>query len=216
MRKNPLHVIKQCSRPECAMRFPVLEQDDLGRVCPLCGAATITVEGPYEEYSIKNIPQGAPDPAVEVLLDNIRSIYNVGAFFRTADGAGIRRIHLCGLTPTPAHRRLAKTALGAQDNVPWIHHRNGLTAAEDLRNSGMRLWALEGGTDSIPLSSISSDIAGPPTVLVIGNEISGVDPGILKLCDKVVHIPMNGMKTSLNAAVSFGIAVYALRFFRHN
>ena len=198
------------------MRFPVLEQDDLGRVCPLCGAATTIVEGPYEENSIENIFQGAADPAVEVLLDNIRSIYNVGAFFRTADGAGIRRIHLCGLTPTPSHRRLAKTALGAQDSVSWIYYRNGLNAAQSLKNEGLRLWALEGGRDSIPLSRISSDISGPPIVLVIGNEISGVDPGILKLCEKVFHIPMNGMKTSLNAAVSFGVAVYALRFLRHN
>ncbi|MBN2297476.1 MAG: TrmH family RNA methyltransferase [Deltaproteobacteria bacterium] len=197
------------------MRFPVLDQDDLGSVCPLCRASTRTVEGPYEEYDITNTEADTGNPAIEVLLDNIRSIYNVGAFFRTADGAGIRRIHLCGLTPTPSNRRLAKTALGAQDSVSWIYHRNGLNAAQSLKNDGLRLWALEGGRISIPLPTAAKDFSGPPIVLVVGNEISGVDPGILKLCDKIFHIPMNGIKTSLNAAVSFGIAVYALRFLKH-
>lgn len=198
------------------MRFPVLDRDDLGSICPLCSASTTTVEGPYEEYDIKPSSSDTEGPAIEVLLDNIRSIYNVGAFFRTADGAGIRRIHLCGLTPTPGHSRLAKTALGAQDSVPWIHHRNGLIAAENLKNSGMRLWALEGGSNSTPLSEVAGDISGPPIVLIIGNEISGVDPGILNLCDNIFHIPMKGIKTSLNAAVSFGIAVYVLRFLSHS
>ncbi len=193
------------------MRFPVLDRDDPGTICPLCKAPTRTVFGPYEEYSVARSLPGAGDPAMEVLLDNIRSIYNVGAFFRTADGAGIRHVHLCGMTPTPAHARLAKTALGAQDEVAWTYHRNGLVAARSLKQSGMRLWALEGGADSIPLSAVLKERCGAPIVLVIGNEISGVDPEILDLCDRVFHIPMSGVKTSLNAAVSFGIAAYTLR-----
>lgn len=194
------------------MRFPVIVGEELGSVCPLCKAPTETVVGPYREYAVTPSPAVTGGPAIEVLLDNIRSIYNVGAFFRTADGAGIRHVHLCGLTPTPAHKRLAKTALGAQEAVAWTYHRNGLTAARSLKNKGMRLWALEGGSTSTPLFSVFEDIAGEPIVLVTGNEISGVDPGILDLCDKIIHIPMNGIKTSLNAAVAFGITAYALRF----
>lgn len=194
------------------MRFPVLVCDDLGSVCPLCKAPTETVVGPYQEYDVTTSSPVTGHPAIEVLLDNIRSIYNVGAFFRTADAAGIRHIHLCGLTPTPAHKRLAKTALGAQDAVSWTHHRNGLTAARSLKDKGMRIWALEGGPDSVPLPEVLSYIAGKPIALVIGNEISGVDPGILAMCEKIIHIPMSGVKTALNAAVAFGIAVYALRF----
>ena len=194
------------------MRFPVLAGDDLGLLCPVCKSPTRTVVGPYEEYTAARSLPEKPKQAMEVLLDNIRSIYNVGAFFRTADAAGINHVHLCGLTPTPAHKRLAKTALGAQDAVPWTHHRNGLEAARFLQEKGMRLWALEGGPDSVPLPEVLSYLAGKPIVLVIGNEISGVDPGILALCEKITHIPMSGIKTSLNAAVAFGIAVYALRF----
>jgi tRNA G18 (ribose-2'-O)-methylase SpoU len=85
-------------------------------------------------------------------------------------------------------------------------------AAQSLKDKGMRLWALEGGSTSVPLPGAIKDIAGDPIVLVTGNEISGVDPGILDLCEKIIHIPMNGIKTSLNAAVAFGIAVYTLRF----
>jgi len=198
------------------MRFPVLDQDDLGKTCPVCRATTTTVEGPYEEYEIKKSQAGSDNTGIEVLLDNIRSIYNVGAFFRTADGAGIRRIHLCGLTPTPANSRLAKTALGAQDAVAWTYNRNGLVAAQNLNNSGYRLWALEGGEKSLPLNMVDQDISDPPIVLVIGNEISGVDPGILNLCERIIHIPMYGVKSSLNAAVSFGIAAYTLCFSNHH
>lgn len=194
------------------MRFPVLVGKELGSVCPLCKAPTETVVGPYQEYDVTSSFPAGGHIELEVLLDNIRSIYNVGAFFRTADGAGIRHVHLCGMTPTPAHKRLAKTALGAQDALAWTYHRNGLTAAQSLKDKGMRLWALEGGSTSVPLPGVIGDIAGDPIVLVTGNEISGVDPGILDLCEKIIHIPMNGIKTSLNAAVAFGIAVYTLRF----
>ena len=194
------------------MRFPVIVGEELGSVCPLCKAPTETVVGPYREYDVTTSLPVIEHPAIEVLLDNIRSIYNVGAFFRTADAAGIRHVHLCGLTPTPAHKRLAKTALGAQEAVAWTYHRNGLTAALSLKDKGMSICALEGGPDSVPLPEVLSYIDGNPIVLVIGNEISGVDPGILDLCDKIIHIPMTGIKTSLNAAVAFGIAVYALRF----
>lgn len=151
-------------------------------------------------------------PKIEVLLDNMRSIYNVGSIFRTSDGAGISHIHLCGITPTPDNPRLRKTALGADGAISWNHCLNGCTAAERLASQGKRLWAIEGGAMARPIHQDKLEVDERPIVIVIGNEICGIDPGILGKCEKVLSIPMQGMKTSLNAAVAFGIAAYTIRF----
>lgn len=200
----------ECTGPSCRMRFPALLHMHRDVKCPLCSSSTQSVTPPYEEHQVIRKGRRPGGTSVEALLDNIRSIHNVGSMFRTSDGAGISRIHLCGMTPTPRNPRLAKTALGAQEAVSWSYERNGLIAARSLKEAGKRLWALEGGRDSVPLREAVQDISEIPIVLVVGNEISGVDPGILELCDCIVHIPMNGSKTSLNAAVAFGIAAYAL------
>jgi len=106
---------------------------------------------------------------------------------------------------------LAKTALGAETSVPWIYHHNGARAALLLRELGLHLWALEGGPTSCSLFETTIVPSDRPVVLVVGNEISGVDPAILRECERIVHIPMEGIKRSLNAAVAFGIAAYYLR-----
>jgi 23S rRNA (guanosine2251-2'-O)-methyltransferase len=204
------HVIRECSDISCRMRFPMISQIHSEVRCPMCGSPTKTVTAPYEEYQVNHSGRTTGNIPIEALLDNIRSIYNVGSIFRTADGAGISHLHLCGMTPTPRNPRLAKTALGAQVTVPWSYERNGLEAAHSIKEAGKRLWALEGGRISVPLGEAVQDSAGAGIVLVVGNEISGVDPGILELCDCITHIPMQGTKTSLNAAVAFGIAAYAL------
>ena len=121
-------------------------------------------------------------------------------------------MHLCGITPTPDNPKLAKTALGAERCVPWTQHKDGVAAAISLRDQGLRLWALEGGPRAESLFEISVDSQDPPIVLVVGSEISGVDPGILELCEKVLCLPMQGVKNTLNVAVAFGIAAYFLRF----
>ncbi len=194
----------------CRMRFPVVLQMHREVRCPLCTSPTTAVTPPYEEHQAGGVGSRVCGTTIEALLDNIRSVYNVGSMFRTSDGAGISHLHLCGVTPTPANPRLAKTALGAQESVAWKYERNGLIAARSLKESGKRLWALEGGASSIPLREAVQGISGDPIVLVVGNEISGVDPGIMELCDCILHIPMKGSKTSLNAAVAFGIAAYAV------
>lgn len=196
------------------MRFPVIDMPDSRNRCPLCGSPTKPVTAPYAELAVRSSAERSSAPRTEALLDNIRSLYNVGSMFRTSDGTGISHLHLCGMTPTPDNPRLAKTALGAQETVPWSYFRNGLIAAEKLKESGRRLWALEGGESSLPLQEALRDIQGPPVVLIVGNEISGVDPGIISICDKVFHIPMMGAKTSLNASVAFAVAAYALRMSR--
>jgi tRNA G18 (ribose-2'-O)-methylase SpoU len=148
---------------------------------------------------------------LEVFLDNIRSAFNVGAMLRAADGAGINHMHLAGITPTPDNPKVAKTALGAERSIPWTYHRDGVAAVDELRKRGLRIWAMEGGSRAEPIFQAAGD-GNTPTLLVVGNEVSGIDPGILALSEKVVAIPMLGVKNSLNVAVAFGIAVYVLRF----
>lgn len=184
----------------------------LGTSCPRCGAPT-AVDGPhYESHGAHDdevTPQG---PEIEVLLDNIRSLRNVGSMFRTADGVGIRHMHLGGVTPTPEHEGIAKTALGAEHSVPWTHHRDGAAAAASLRRQGLRLWALEGGPSSIPVFDVVSGPREPAIVLVLGHEVAGIDVRILRLCDRVLRLPMLGIKGSLNVSVALGVAAYLLRF----
>ncbi len=170
------------------------------------------VENPYIDLTVELSASEPPGPPVEALLDNIRSTFNVGAMFRTADGAGVRHIHLAGVTPAPDHPKVGKTALGAEYAVPWTLHWDALEAARECKQNGMRLWALEGGAEARPLFDLRPELPGPPILLAVGNEVSGVDPGILELCDRHISIPMQGVKRSLNVSIAFGIAVYFLRF----
>ena len=152
-----------------------------------------------------------PIPKLQIVLDNIRSALNVGSIFRSADGAGVTCLHLCGVTPTPENAGVKKTALGAEKNIPWVYHPDGVEAVVQLKTSGNMIWALEGGVRTTPLMAEavpSSDFM----VLVVGSELGGVDPGIIDLCDSVVYLPMVGSKGSLNVAVACGIAIYWLRF----
>ena len=206
------HQMRQCVEKECHFRFPIAEESTLGHSCPKCGGKTRMINVPYAAHQVeigKFVPEGAE---VEAMLDNIRSVFNVGNMLRTADGAGISHMHLCGITPTPNNPKLAKTALGAERSVPWTQHRDGLAAAVFLKKQGLCLWALEGGSRAESLFDLRVDPQGPPIVLVVGSEISGVDPGILEHCERVLCLPMQGVKNTLNVAVAFGIAAYFLRF----
>lgn len=204
--------IRCCSNQECGLRYPLILDRLDDRSCPRCGSPAVPVGDPHEEHKAPTLPSHQALPRMEVLLDNLRSIYNVGSMFRTADGAGIAHMHLCGITPTPDNPRLRKTALGAHEVIAWTRHLNGCTAAEMLSLNGMRLWAIEGGKHSRPIHLDSLETDERPIVIVVGNEVCGVDPGILTQCEKVLAIPMQGIKSSLNAAVAFGIAVYTIRF----
>lgn len=211
MAEAPRFQMRQCEEDACRFRFPIPAASRKGDVCPRCGAATYAATEPFAGHRPAAVA-GGEAPAVEALLDNVRSIFNVGSIFRTADGAGIGRIHLCGITATPEHPRLAKTALGAEAAVPWQYHNNGVDAAEALKEGGRQLWALESGRRSQSLFSVGTHPNGAPVVLVVGNERAGIDPGILELCDRLLYIPMQGVKASLNVATAFGIAAYHVRF----
>jgi len=150
-------------------------------------------------------------PVVGV-LDNLRSALNVGTILRTADGAGLNHLHLCGFTPTPENPKVAKTSLGSEDSVGWSHHFNALDCAAALRADGFQLWALEATAASEPLLEVIPPPADARIALVVGNEVDGVDADLLVLADRVVHLPMQGNKSSLNVGVAFGIAAYHLSF----
>jgi 23S rRNA (guanosine2251-2'-O)-methyltransferase len=208
--------IRQCTRGGCRFRFPVTSDPaapGLSEIpCPKCGAPAGLVDAPFaNDKGWTGFPTGSA-PQVEALLDNIRSTYNVGSMFRTADGAGLRRLHLCGLTPAPGNPKIVKTALGAEEAVPWSYHLNGLDAVRCLQEQGMRVWALESSSQAQSLFQTAGELPGAPILLVVGNELSGVDPGILAACEKVVAIPMQGRKRSLNVAIAFGVAAYYLRY----
>jgi len=203
---------RECTRSACGLRFPALLGDPRAERCPACRAHTRVVTAHYARAVVEPEIGRVCGPELEVLLDNIRSAWNVGSMLRSADGAGVRRVHLCGVSSPPDHPKVAKTALGAEKSLPWNSSPNGVAAAQALKDQGLRLWALEGGTSAESLFETAADLPGSPLVLVAGNELSGVDPGILDLCERVVCLPMRGVKGSLNVAVAFGIAVYYIRF----
>lgn len=186
--------------------------DPLGARCPRCGAAAHRQGTPFGAAAPP--PKGAPPtgPILHALLDNLRSAWNVGSIFRSADGAGLQHLYLCGTTPQPPHAGIHKTALGAEDTVTWSYAPNALWLARELRANGMRLWALESGLQAQSLFAAHTASHHAPLVLIVGNERSGIDPDILPLCERTLWIPMLGIKESLNVAIAFGIAAYTLRF----
>ena len=143
---------------------------------------------------------------VVALLDNVRSLYNVGSIFRTADGAGLQQLFLTGITGTPSNPRLHKTALGAQDSVSWQYESDATETALKLRNKGYHLAALEVADRSMDARQLPDTVF--PLCLIVGNEVTGVDERLLSLADSAIGIPLYGQKQSLNAAVAFGIAAY--------
>lgn len=206
--------MRQCLSESCRFRFPVPTASSLGRDCPRCGAATALSGEPFGSYRPEEVAFPRR-PWVEGLLDNIRSARNVGAIFRAADGAGLHHLHLGGITATPRHHKVGKTALGAEHSVPWTAYNNSLDAARLLREKGYRLWGLESSESSRSLFSLTGDeidLGGAPILLIVGHERAGVDPAILALCQRRLYIPMQGVKESLNVGIAFGIAAYALRY----
>ena len=143
-----------------------------------------------------------------VVLNNIRSLHNVGSIFRTADGVGVEKIWLCGISGYPPQSGIAKTALGAQDSVPWEYRQDGLGLLKELKAKGYQIVLLEQMQGAV---SYDEFIPKPPVCLVIGNEISGVSDAWLDLCDTAVDIDMAGIKNSLNVAVAFGVMAYQIR-----
>lgn len=143
-----------------------------------------------------------------VVLDNIRSMHNVGSVFRTSDAFLIEAICLCGYTPQPPHRDIHKTALGATETVDWIHSRTTSEAVQQLKERGYKIFAVEQTEGSISLEKFP--VMHEPIAVIFGNEVEGVDDALLPLCDGCIEIPQLGMKHSLNISVAAGIVLWKL------
>jgi len=142
---------------------------------------------------------------VHIVLDNLRSAYNVGSIFRTSDAGAVERIHLCGMSAHPPHKKLEKTALGAFDYVPWTYHERTKDALIALGEQGVHRVAVEVTEDADSLM----DYEFPkPVALVFGNEVTGINQKVLNRCDGVVKIPMHGYKNSMNVATAFGVVLF--------
>jgi tRNA G18 (ribose-2'-O)-methylase SpoU len=151
------------------------------------------------------------------VLHNIRSVHNVASMFRTADGAGVEKIYITGITPAPIDRfgnsvsQFTKVSLGAEKFVPWEKTRRIGDCIKRLKREGYYVVALEQSPKSIPYHSLKAQTSKlKPTALIVGNEVRGISQALLRTADKIVEIPMRGKKESLNVSVAFGIAVYAL------
>ena len=146
---------------------------------------------------------------IYLVLNNVRSRENVGSIFRTADGAGVGKIYLCGITPCPPHEKISKTALGAEKWVPWEYRKQTWRCLLELKtkNEKLKIIGLEQTKESINLFKYRPEF---PLVLVLGNEVKGLSSQILKYCDKKIAIPMYGKKESLNVSVAAGVAFYVI------
>ena len=173
--------------------------------------------------SVNEFRQSEKMPIV-VVLDNIRSMHNVGSVFRTADAFLVRGIYLCGFTPQPPHRDIHKTALGATETVKWAYFDTTVSAVRALREEGYTVFAIEQAEGSIPLQEVCPRFSdgssgsgagggsgGPgPLAVIFGNEVEGVGAEALALCDGAIEIPQWGMKHSLNISVAAGIVLWEL------
>ena len=150
-----------------------------------------------------------PKLPVAVLLDNVRSMHNVGAVFRTADAFLLDCVYLGGITGCPPHPEIKKTALGAEDSVRWEHIEDALDFAEVMKKKGWKICVLEQAHNSLPLQDFTSQ-PSERYLLVAGNEVEGVNQKILDIADIVLEIPQHGVKHSLNVSVSVGIALWQM------
>ena len=193
---------------QCQLRLPLDLAQYSGKFCPRCGGEM--------RVDITSNPGIQPPrvPArreISLLLDNIRSAHNLGAIFRSADGAGVQRLYLCGITPRPdENAAIRKTALGAEKSLAWEYHPNAPRLLQSLMHKPTTVLALESTT----LSSSLFDYTPPagPLLLIAGNEAAGVDPALLQAAHAALHLPMQGLKGSLNVAEALSIALYHLSF----
>lgn len=153
-------------------------------------------------HTVKKLP-------VYVVLNSIRSNYNVGSIFRTSDGAMIEKLYLCGYTPHPPKKEILKTALGSTESVQWEYVKDPKEIILEMKKDGIKVCALELTDKSIPYHKMKGNDF--PLCLIIGNEITGVSQELIDLCDFSIEIPQYGIKQSLNVAVAYGISIFELR-----
>ena len=202
----------ECQNPQCRFRFPTNFSVQQFSTCPLCGSAVIQSGKPFSNAKFQPSINTKSISKISVLLDNLRSTLNVGSIFRSANCAIIEHIYCCGTTPTPAHSKFGKSGLNAEQTVPWSYHRNALDVISENKKNGFEITSLELTSDSKSIFEQHQNRIQNNNLLVVGNELSGVDPAILDLSDSIVYIPMLGSKNSLNVAIAAAISFYVYRF----
>ena len=198
----------------CGLRYPLIDGQDLGTRCPSCMGETRVVlsrELVFEPKARRPDPSPAGRRQFAALLDNIRSAWNVGSILRSADGFAFAHAYLCGITPTPDHAAVTKTSLGAEDSVSWSYHKDALKVVKALKKEGWCIWALEEDDRAKSIQAMPAAGSNQPIVLVVGNEVTGIDPALLDQCDEIFYIPMRGEKKSFNVAMAFSIAAYQMQ-----
>ncbi|HUW59887.1 MAG TPA: RNA methyltransferase [Candidatus Bathyarchaeia archaeon] len=164
------------------------------------------IEPHYAQVSRQGLPQIKRNP-LHAVIDNFRSAYNVGSVFRTADAGAIERIHLCGMSAHPPHRKIEKTSLGAFEYVPWTYYERTADALEWLRAQNIPVVAIEVVEGAIAYTRFDWP---KPVAIVFGNEVTGINEKTLARCDATVCIPMCGFKNSINVATAYGIVQYEI------
>lgn len=142
---------------------------------------------------------------VYALLDNVRSLYNVGSIFRTSDAVLLKKLYLCGITGFPPRNEISKTALGAEEIVPFEHSDDAVSILKKLRKEGVKIVAVELAKGSLPYNKAKFDF---PVCFVFGHEVEGISDEVMGLCDSAIEIPMLGRANSLNVSVCYGIIMY--------
>ena len=158
--------------------------------------------------SIEDFKKSAKDPII-VLLDNVRSLNNIGSVFRTCDAMGISKVYLCGITAQPPHREIRKTAIGATKSVDWEYAENALEIIKKYKKLNYSLIAVEQTSKSISLENYTHNMG--KTLLIFGNEIDGVSQNLIDECDISLEIPQYGTKHSMNISVTTGIIIWTLK-----
>ena len=156
--------------------------------------------------SVEEFKKSDKKPLV-VVLDNVRSLHNIGSVFRTCDAFLVESIYLCGISATPPHKEIHKTALGAELSVEWIYYESGLLAVEHLKSKNYVPWCVEQTQNSISLDKFTVE-EGVRYALVFGNEVHGIGQDIINLCEGSIEIPQFGTKHSFNVSVSAGIVLW--------
>lgn len=217
-----------CPYPDCRAHLELEAEEEVINkrghwlsTCPSCNAtatfrekeAIEKMEASFERRKEAKIIQGGPDPerlvSLSVLVEDVRSLWNVGSIFRTADGAGFESVYLSGISGSPPRKEIEKVSLGAEKTLNWKYKVNPLDFILDLRSQAVQILGLERNERSILLTDvIAKNELKKPLCLVVGNEVSGLSPQVMRYCDFLCHLPMKGHKESLNVAVAFGIAAY--------
>lgn len=157
--------------------------------------------------TVEEFRQSEKIPVIAV-MENIRSAYNVGSIFRTADAFLLEGIYICGYTAYPPHKEIKKTALGAEGTVAWKYFKNIAECIDELKTQGYKVYAIEQAVDSWKLGSFEVD--DDKVAVIFGNEVTGVEQSTIALCDGVIEIPQLGMKHSLNVATAAGVVLWEL------